>query len=128
MRLRSGIFAALGALVLLPLRAQADVEHVIGRGHTIESIANRYHVKKEAIVAANHLKDVKHLHPGDVLVIPTKGHAEGENGKSKSKSRGASASADGLESGSKPSKAEKGGAHESYAMKAKTPGVLHVHR
>jgi uncharacterized protein YcbK (DUF882 family) len=50
--------------------ARADVTHVVLRGHTIEAIAHRYHVTVKAIVDANHLKDPKHLKPGQVLVIP----------------------------------------------------------
>ncbi len=47
-----------------------DVQHVVQRGHTIEAIAHRYHVTVKAIVDANHLKDTKHLKPGEVLTIP----------------------------------------------------------
>ncbi len=52
------------------LPANADITHVIGRGHTIEQIANRYHVSVKSIMDANHLKDAKHLKPGDTLIIP----------------------------------------------------------
>src|SRR5262245_490992 len=55
-----------------PAVAEADVQHVIARGHTIQAIANRYHVPVKAIMEANHLKDAKHLKPGDVLTIPVK--------------------------------------------------------
>lgn len=58
---------------MLPLAAIllfADVNHVVAHGHTIEAIAHRYHVSVKAIVDANHLKDPKHLKPGQVLVIP----------------------------------------------------------
>jgi len=58
---------------MLPLAVAilfADVSHVVARGHTIEAIAHRYHVTVKAIVDANHLKDTKHLKPGQVLVIP----------------------------------------------------------
>jgi uncharacterized protein YcbK (DUF882 family) len=50
--------------------AAAEVTHVVQHGHTIEAIAHRYHVTVKAIVDANHLKDPKHLKPGQVLVIP----------------------------------------------------------
>jgi uncharacterized protein YcbK (DUF882 family) len=58
---------------MLPLAVAllfADVNHVVQRGHTIEAIAHRYHVSVKSIVDANHLKDTKHLKPGQVLVIP----------------------------------------------------------
>src|SRR5579883_2345372 len=59
---------AVAALAALP--ASADTTHVIARGHTIETIAHRYHVTVKAILDANHLKDTKHLKPGDTLIIP----------------------------------------------------------
>ena len=62
--------AAFIALVALPGLAAADTTHVISRGHTIDQIARRYHVTVKAIMDANHLKDTKHLKPGDTLVIP----------------------------------------------------------
>lgn len=58
------MFALTVALLL------GDVQHVVQRGHTIEAIAHRYHVTVKAIVDANHLKDTKHLRPGEVLTIP----------------------------------------------------------
>jgi uncharacterized protein YcbK (DUF882 family) len=50
--------------------ASADVTHVVGRGHTLEAIAHRYHVSVKAIMDANHLKDATHLQPGEKLIIP----------------------------------------------------------
>jgi uncharacterized protein YcbK (DUF882 family) len=50
--------------------AWADVDYVVQRGHTLESIAHRYHVSVQAIVDANHLRDTQHLKPGQTLVIP----------------------------------------------------------
>src|SRR5690242_3030537 len=58
------------ALAFVPSFARADIQHTIGKGHTIQAIANRYHVAPQAIMDANHLKDVKHLKVGDVLTIP----------------------------------------------------------
>src|SRR5579859_4252271 len=58
------------ALLLAPALARADVTHVIGKGHTIETIAHRYHVTPKSIIEANHLKDTKHLRVGDTLIIP----------------------------------------------------------
>src|SRR5581483_869557 len=57
-------------LALAPAECSADVQHVIGKGHTIEAIAHRYHVTVKAIMDANGLKDTKHLKPGDTLIIP----------------------------------------------------------
>src|SRR5690242_7579822 len=74
--------AALAAALVVPALAHADVQHTVGRGHTIEAIANRYHVSAKAILEANHLKDVKHLRVGEVLTIPgAKDHAEGGKAK-----------------------------------------------
>ncbi len=62
---------AVGAsLAFAVASASADVTHVVGRGHTLEAIAHRYHVSVKAIVDANHLKDATHLRPGEKLVIP----------------------------------------------------------
>jgi uncharacterized protein YcbK (DUF882 family) len=118
MRLRALV---LSAAVVLPAVAHADVQHTVARGHTIEAIANRYHVTPKQIIDANHLKDVKKLQPGDVLTIPTK---DKPKAKTESKSEG------GKKSDSKSAKADKAHSRETttYAMKAKTPGVIHVHR
>jgi uncharacterized protein YcbK (DUF882 family) len=82
--------------------AAADVQHTVARGHTIEAIAHRYHVSVKAIVDANHLHDPRHLRVGETLVIP--GVTAAKGGKP-----GATA----------------GG---SFAMRAKTPGVVHITR
>ena len=68
----SPLRAAIAAIACLAVAtpAAAEVTHVVQRGHTIETIAHRYHVTVKAIVDANHLKDPKHLKPGQVLVIP----------------------------------------------------------
>jgi uncharacterized protein YcbK (DUF882 family) len=50
--------------------ARADVTHIVQRGHTIQTIAHRYHVTEKAIIDANHLSDPKHLRPGQTLIIP----------------------------------------------------------
>src|SRR5579864_3370141 len=60
----------LAAALAVAAPARADVTHVVQRGHTIEAIAHRYHVTEKAILDANHLKDAKHLKPGQTLVIP----------------------------------------------------------
>jgi uncharacterized protein YcbK (DUF882 family) len=94
--------------------AAADVTHVIGRGHTIEAIAHRYHVTVKSIVDANHLKDPRHLKIGDTLTIPGVS-PPGTKAKSGAGIKGV---------------ATKGGAaaNPTYAMRAKTPGVIHATR
>jgi uncharacterized protein YcbK (DUF882 family) len=100
-------FAALA--LLFPPRARADVQHVVARGHTVESIAHRYHVTVQSIVDANHLKDPKHLKIGETLTIP------------------------GVQPAADKSKAKKGPDGKpikpvTYAMRPKTPDVIHVTR
>src|SRR3954470_12687298 len=82
--------AVLAAALLVPSLATADVQHTVGRGHTIEAIANRYKVAAKAIIEANHLKDVKHLRIGEVLTIPgVKAASEKSDGaKAKADERG----------------------------------------
>jgi uncharacterized protein YcbK (DUF882 family) len=86
--------------------ALGDVTHVVGRGHTIEAIAHRYHVTVKSIVDANHLKDARHLKIGETLVIP------GVSPKGKP----------GTTAGGKPLP------NATYAMRPKTPGVIHATR
>ncbi len=149
----SVVVAVLASLagVALPSLARADVQHTVGRGHTIEAIANRYHVTAKAIIEANHLKDVKHLRVGEVLTIPgVKDKSEATSTKAKSheapkptaEDRAANAAAErhpsdkssdtgsALKKGEKVAKAGKTNGRETttFAMKAKTPGVIHVHR
>lgn len=57
-------------LLLSALPANADVTHVVGKGQTLEAIANRYHVTQKAIIDANKLANPKALKPGDTLIIP----------------------------------------------------------
>lgn len=147
LRTSSGLvaLAALAAALVVPALAHADVQHTVGRGHTIEAIANRYHVTTKAIIEANHLKDVKHLRVGDTLTIPgVKDKSEpakaktGEHPKPTAEDRAANAAAAaGAASSSAPSKkgektakAGKTNGRETttFAMKAKTPGVIHAHR
>jgi uncharacterized protein YcbK (DUF882 family) len=66
--------------------ASADVTHVVGRGHTLEAIAHRYHVSVKAIMDANHLKAGASLQPGEKLVIP--GVADKKKGDTKKPAKG----------------------------------------
>ena len=154
MGLRASVAVAVLAAVAglaLPSLAAADVQHTIGRGHTIEAIANRYHVTAKAIIEANHLKDVKHLRVGEVLTIPgVKDKSDATTSKAKTheapkptaEDRAANAAAERKRAstdtsaassrakGEKIAKVGKTNGRETttFAMKAKTPGVIHVHR
>jgi uncharacterized protein YcbK (DUF882 family) len=99
--------------------AQADVQHTVAKGHTLEAIAARYHVTVKSIVEANKLKDPKHLKVGDVLTIPKVDAPKKPEGD-KSKDPKAKLTKDG--------KPEHGSASSTFAAKAKTPGVIHLHR
>ena len=61
---------AFGALVFSPTVALADVTHVVAKGHTIATIAARYHVTARAITDANPKVNPKRLQIGDTLTIP----------------------------------------------------------
>ncbi len=114
MKCRSVYFLSVAGVLaasFVPARARADVEHVVARGHTVLGIAHRYHVPVKAILDANHIKDPDHLKVGATLVIPGVTGAPGANGKA----------APGLVRGA-------GGLTSTYAMRAKTPGVLHATR
>jgi uncharacterized protein YcbK (DUF882 family) len=97
MRALAVAFASALGLVLLAPPAAADVMHVVQRGHTIEAIAHRYHVTARSILEANHLKDAKHLKPGQTLIIPG---VEGPNKRKSEKDR--------AEKGEKAEKSERG--------------------
>src|SRR5258708_34361543 len=49
------------------------ITHIVRQGETLTSIANRYHVSVNAIIAANHLQDADSLYIGERLVIPGTG-------------------------------------------------------
>lgn len=125
---------ALGALLFVPAVAHADVQHTVARGHTIEAIANRYKVSAKSIIEANHLKDVKHLRVGDVLTIPgpvrvdapapSKAKAASEKSERGDKKDVKTAKLDVDKKGPKGKAAEA----STYAMKPKTPGVVHIKR
>ncbi len=96
-------FASIAAvLASISTFAQADITHVVARGHTLNAIALRYHVSVKSIVDANHLRDPRHLRVGQSLVIP-----------------GVS---------STPAAHATPGHPISYAARPRTPGVIHVHR
>jgi uncharacterized protein YcbK (DUF882 family) len=104
------LLPAVAALALgFPVSSRADITHTIARGHTIEAIAHRYHVTVKSILDANHLKDATHLKVGETLTIP------GVSAKD--------------QAGSK-AKAEHGRKDKplTYAMRSKTPGVVHATR
>jgi uncharacterized protein YcbK (DUF882 family) len=100
--------------------ASADVQHTIGKGHTIQAIANRYHVTPKSIMDANRLKDVKHLKIGDVLTIPKAESPKEKDGKAKADK--AKPGKDGKVETKAEAKAT------TFATKPKTPGVIHIKR
>ncbi|MBX3206346.1 MAG: DUF882 domain-containing protein [Labilithrix sp.] len=112
---------ALGVVIgLCPAVATADVQHTIGKGHTIQAIANRYRVTPKSIIEANRLtdRDVKRLKIGDVLTIPKVDPPKDAKGKDK-------------DAKGKPGKEPNGKAAAkptTFAAKAKTPGVIHIRR
>lgn len=54
--------------------AQANfVVHVVQRGETVSSIARRYNVSPNAIIAANNLPNPNLIYPGQHLIIPLGG-------------------------------------------------------
>jgi uncharacterized protein YcbK (DUF882 family) len=113
LRTRSCLFGAAAAICTAAAPAEADVTHVIGRGHTIEAIAHRYHVTVKAILDANHLKDPRHLKIGETLTIPGVSPLTGKTRP---------------EPGTRGMIAAKPGASGTYALRAKTPGVIHATR
>lgn len=110
----------LAALVfaLIPASANADVKHVIARGHTVDAISRRYHVPVKTILDVNHIKDPRHLKVGDVLVIPGVTPAPG--------TKDAVVATSAPKPDPKKDAAKK--APPTYAAKPKTPGTIHVHR
>ena len=142
--MRTGLlfFAAVTASTLLTSVAGADVQHTIGKGHTLQAIANRYHVSVKSIMEANHLKDPKRLKIGDVLTVPkadapTASASPGKKDDAKDAKPGVAASAKDDKHDAKSDKdgaKAKTSAHDSAkedkekAEKAKTPGVIHIKR
>lgn len=132
--MRNGASALIGLSVALVLAAPArvhgaEVHHTVAKGHTLEAIANRYRVSAKAILEANHLTNAKNLQIGDVLTIPKA--AEGAAGASKGKAEekkdpAKKESAKELAADKKDKDKKK--EPVTYALKAKTPGVVHVKR
>ena len=120
--MRTGLIsmAALGGIVLWSSTVRADIQHTIGKGHTIQAIANRYRVTPKSIIEANRLKDPRRLKIGDVLTIPGVNPPKDKDGKAKGKEKDGKAKA----GKDKDAKAEA----KSFAAKPKTPGVIHVKR
>ena len=106
------------ASLFAPRLARADVSHVVARGHTLEAIAARYHVTVKAIADANHLTPRSTLHPGDTLTIPGVAPA-GKGGKPTGKTARVDAKGKSPQGKTKP---------PTYALKPRTPNVLHVVR
>jgi uncharacterized protein YcbK (DUF882 family) len=121
-------FASAAALVGLAClaatrSAAADTTHVVGRGHTLEAIANRYHVSVKAIEEANPSVNPRHLKIGDTLTIPgvaasginaKRVHATGKAGEKNEKT--------GHE------EAHKAKRPTTYAMRSPHPHVVHAVR
>lgn len=119
---RVQLVALTGALAMtLASSARADVKHVIGRGHTIDAISKRYHVAPKVILDANHIKDPRHLKVGDTLLIPG---VQPAGGQAQPQAKTAQAT---LAVAVKPPP-KKPVTPPTYAARAKTPGVVHLHR
>ncbi len=109
--------------------ASADTTHVVGRGHTLQAIANRYHVSVKAIEEANPSIDPRHLKIGDTLTIPgvassglnaKRVHATDKHGKD-----GALGEKAGHDSHDEHHPAKK---PATYAMRSPHPHVVHATR
>lgn len=104
----------MAGLAVFPSLARADVEHVVGKGHTLTAIANRYHVSVQSIIDKNGIRNPKSLQLGQVLIIPVGGKNGGKGGDVK---QAAAAKSD-----------PKGKQGDRYAARAKEPGVVRAHR
>lgn len=69
------VFLALGLILALAppgqALAQGPAVHVVQRGENLFRIALRYGVTVDALAAANHLSNPRHIYVGQRLVIPT---------------------------------------------------------
>lgn len=135
MLFRNGVLLSLCVVSLVltsSVPAQADVQHVVGKGHTLEAIAHRYKVSVKSILDANKDINPKHLRVGDVLTIPKvdppKKHDDGKDKKDGLKGK---TDKDGKESAKDKDAKEKDKLHSNpvtFAAKPKTPGVIHIKR
>jgi uncharacterized protein YcbK (DUF882 family) len=139
--MRLAVFAVAFAL-LCPIfaardrPARADVTHVVEAGHTLESIAHRYHVSPQAIVAANHLKEGEALHPGQTLVIPGADAKDAKDAKDPRDAKAAKIGTKDAKTGAKatgpkpaPRTAARGGAATARAPRARFErNVIHAVR
>jgi uncharacterized protein YcbK (DUF882 family) len=82
-KLLSSVFAL--SLFCAPALVQADVEHVVSKGHTVETIAHRYHVSVRAVLDRNHIGRRETLQPGEVLMIPIEGKTVAKTDKAEAK-------------------------------------------
>lgn len=127
--IRMAIAVAVTAMgVSFTAPAQADVTHVVQRGHTLDAIARRYHVTVKAIADANHIRDPQHLRIGQTLTIPgvTPPPARPAPPPSIAGVHGvAPASAHGAAPPGRPAPPP---APRTYAARATSPGVIHGKR
>lgn len=132
MKLRRPVLTtvSIALAVLFARSAQADVQHTVARGHTLQAIANRYHVSVKAILEANQLRNPKQLKVGDVLTIPTAGtgapaakaaQAKAATGKAAQAKAATPQAAAGTHAA--PSRGAR-----SYVSRSKTPGTAHLVR
>ncbi|MBX3225675.1 MAG: DUF882 domain-containing protein [Labilithrix sp.] len=140
--MRIGLFlAAVGVASLSSSAASADVQHVIGKGHTLQAIANRYRVSVKSIVEANHVKDPRHLKIGDILTVPKAETPKKDAAKDEKSGLAANVAAPAKDAAkdkrdtTKDKKDEKAKAKSAKddksgdkAEKPKTPGVIHIKR
>lgn len=103
--------------------ASADIEHVVSKGHTLEAIANRYHVTVRSIMERNNLRNAKRLQLGQVLIIPGTGKG---NKKKNETSKADTQSVNAKQADAKKTDGKAGAS--KYAARAKDPGVVRGHR